>query len=296
MAAPSSSKSGGDSGSPGKKRALDEGPPPSLFTGQLKGLNEHFVLDEAGTAMMVPSLCSVRRILLVFLRHFGCRFCHQQVNAIRQLIQPHLLKHGVKTVLVSIGTPEQIAKFKSQTAFEGEIYVDPMPDAPAAYKGFGLCGGKQRIFNDDGELHWHIQELAEAAAAAGFEDGGYGSGDVPYTGDIFQVGGMFVMDRDACMFAHRSAFPGDLPEVADVLEAATGLKPDGSPTTATWPAWETPCTEMVVPPQPAPAPAMAAPRVAMPRVAEPKASKCTKPPAPRVADSKPPKYRRTQQR
>ena len=55
---------------------------------------------------------------------------------------------------------------------------------------------------------------------------------------------MFVFERDSCLFAHRSAFAGDLPDIGTVVEAATGARPDGTPSTvAAWPGWDAECDE-----------------------------------------------------
>jgi len=223
------------------------GPQPWEFTprprleGSLAGLNDFFVLDELHGTVMIPSLFSHRKILLVFLRHFGCRFCRQQVHAIRECVQPVLRRNGCEVVLVALGVPAQIPAFREETGFDGEIYVDPLPDSPVAYRGFGLCGGKDRLIDDAGELLPHVQAKGALAAAAGFGDGGYGTGASPYTGDVFQVGGMFVLEHDACFYAHRSAYAGDVPDISVIVEASTGLRADGEPSTVVWPGWETEC-------------------------------------------------------
>ena len=51
--------------------------------------------------------------------------------------------------MVWFGVPQQIAKFRKETTFDGEIYVDPQPDLPVAYKGFKLCGGRERLLDSN---------------------------------------------------------------------------------------------------------------------------------------------------
>ena len=55
------------------------------------------------------SLWDGRRIILCFVRHLGCAFCHQQVAAL-QAISAKLAEDDVHVVVVSLGTKTQ-AKF-----------------------------------------------------------------------------------------------------------------------------------------------------------------------------------------
>jgi len=215
--------------------------PPLVLSGELSSLNDLFLLDELEMTVLVPTLFSHRRILLVFLRHFGCRFCRMQTHAIRTGIQPLLRQRGVEVVLVSIGTAAQIAQFKAETGFDGEVYVDPRPDFPVAYKGFKLTQGKQMFFNENGAPRPHFVSAAAAAIEQGFIDGGYPSADSPYTGDVWQVGGMFVLERERCLFAHRSAYPGDFPEVDAVIQAASSSQAEDA-ASRIFPGWDTPPT------------------------------------------------------
>jgi len=214
--------------------------PHQQLSGELKPLNNLFLLDEHAGTVLVPSLFSHRRVLLVFLRHFGCRFCRMQTLAIQTGVQPLLRRRGVEVILVSIGTPSQIAQFKVETGFDGEVYVDPRPDYPVAYSGFKLSRGRGLFFDDDGATRPYVVSRGQAALDAGHVDGGYPNGESAFTGDIWQVGGMFVLESERCLWAHRSAFVGDSPEVETIVEAATGARLDGTPTSRIFPGWDAP--------------------------------------------------------
>jgi len=69
-----------------------------------------------------------------------------------------------------------------------------------------------------------------AVLAAGGEDAGYlKGGDGRWPGDIFQVGGVFVLGPgNACEYAYRSQYAGDHPDINDVFAAATGLTSTGA--------------------------------------------------------------------
>jgi len=192
--------------------------------------------DEHGTVVDMPSLWRDRRILLVFLRHFGCRFCKQQVHAVK-MVHDQLRESGTEVVIVSLGTPEQIGRFRADVTLPEsiEVYVDPEPDTPVAYAAFKLRSSRDFVVG-----HPRVAELGAKALEEGFRDGGYPTADgAPYTGDVFQVGGVFVLGQgNTCDYAFRSSYAGDHPNPSDLLEAATGLRADGSeftyPTTARW--------------------------------------------------------------
>merc|ERR1719424_2387045 len=82
-------------------------------------MSDVIVLDEQGTEHELTSLWSSRRVLLVFLRHFGCRFCKQQVDMLN-MVAPTLKEHDCEVVLVSLGTSEQITKFRAEMEWSGE--------------------------------------------------------------------------------------------------------------------------------------------------------------------------------
>ncbi|KAL1523413.1 hypothetical protein AB1Y20_018353 [Prymnesium parvum] len=204
-------------------------------------VDDVIVLDEDGAPHELPSLWRERRILLVFLRHLGCRFCRQQVALLRS-VQPELRRHGVEVVLVSIGTPPQLRAFKAESGFEGLAFVDPSPETPLVYASFQLRRGEGLVGGTE-----EGRAKGEEALAAGFVDGGYPTpegvrdftGDGKYTGDVFQVGGVFVLGAgNTCDFAYRSSFAGDHPDPAAILEAVTGVRADGSkyvyPSTSSW--------------------------------------------------------------
>jgi peroxiredoxin len=198
------------------------------------------VLDHRGHSIDVPSLWRTRRILLVFLRHFGCRFCKQQVQSLKA-VASRLREAGTDIVLISLGTPGQISRFREemQLTDEMEIYVDSKPDAPVAHAAFKLRSSHDLVANPS------TQALGQKALDQGFTDGGYGDGGTftspvgPYTGDVFQIGGVFILgEGNLCEFAFRSKHAGDHPTSAAILEAVTGVSADGAeimyPATGAW--------------------------------------------------------------
>ena len=94
----------------------------------------------------------------------------------------------VTCIVVTIGRCEDIAKFREETEFSGEIYVDADLHTPRCYSTMKLRNGQEYLL--DPKTSEFLPSTAEAAARAnenGFADGGYGNDDSPYTGDVFQV-------------------------------------------------------------------------------------------------------------
>jgi len=201
----------------------------------MKAMNSLVVLNAEGEAISVPTLWQKRRIILVFLRHFGCRFCKQQVRTMK-VVQLRLKEAGTEVVLVSLGTPDQIERYRKELDIPAciEVYVDPEPDAPVAYAAFKLQSGRNLVLE-----HARVAELGSHALAEGNTDGGYASPTGPYTGSVFQVGGVFVLGAgNVCDYAYRSSYAGDHPNAAALLEAAAGITTHGMeytyPTTTAW--------------------------------------------------------------
>lgn len=127
----------------------------------------------------------------------GCRFCREQVSELKK-IQPKLVKQGLAVGIITVGKFEDIAKFKQENGFTGEVYVDSSLFYPECYKTMKLGNGMQYLFakddskapNSDGSPGQFLPETQEAAARAvgkGFSDGGYGTPDSEFTGDTLQV-------------------------------------------------------------------------------------------------------------
>ena len=151
------------------------------------------VIDEQGNQRSLFSLWETRKVVLVFTRHMGCRFCKEQISELKR-IQPNLEKHGLSAGVITVGKFEDIPRFRAETQFTGEVYVDASLFAPECYKTMKLGNGAQYLFapeSTDGSTERQFlpetQEAAVRAAEGGFEDGGYGSDDSPYTGDTLQV-------------------------------------------------------------------------------------------------------------
>lgn len=149
------------------------------------------VLDECGQTRALISLWERRKLVLVFVRHMGCRFCREQISELNK-VQPLLRDNGVALGVITVGNYKDIPRFKEENMFAGEVYVDTNLFAPECYKLMKLANGMEYLFSSDHsreekEFLPETQEAAIRAASKGFVDGGFGTPDSEFTGDTLQV-------------------------------------------------------------------------------------------------------------
>eukprot|EP00756_Hemistasia_phaeocysticola_P041728 Hpha_TRINITY_DN16931_c1_g3::TRINITY_DN16931_c1_g3_i1::g.53439::m.53439 len=201
--------------------------PRTLNPAEGKQVLEHKVVDEKGVEHNLVDVWADRKVVVVFLRHLGCRFCKQLTAAAIKFrerveeVKDRLTEDNQDTevVIFSIGRSEDVAKWRSETGWKGELYLDPDPMSPATYRFFAFLR-QEDLLGD--------QRVAEAAAAAGAE--GYKDWPQPWTADIKQSGGLFVLGPGSvCDFAFRSEYAGHHPPMDYVFQIVTGLFPDGKP-------------------------------------------------------------------
>jgi peroxiredoxin len=165
------------------------------------------VLTRDGKPMRLRDIWGSTPVVHVFLRHFGCLFCHQMVADVLEA-SPRIAARGGHVVLVGCGTPEQAAKFARAKGIprEGvELFCDPGREA---YDSAALERGWAKTFFDTG---------AHRAYAGARKEGHHITG---VAGDIAQLGGVFVIAPPSRMlYEHRSRFAGDHPDADAIVEA-----------------------------------------------------------------------------
>jgi hypothetical protein len=119
---------------------------------------------------------------------------------------------GVNVVAVGLGEPKHAAYFGPRLAPSVVCLTRPTPEAHFAY-GIGRAGTESLV--QPGML-----SAALKAAAGGHMQG-------KSTGDARVLSGTFVVDRAGMTrFAHYARFPGDDPQIEDILRAAEALRPE----------------------------------------------------------------------
>lgn len=180
-----------------------------------------------------------RKVVCCFLRHFGCRFCHQQLAGLNSIYDK--LKSAdppISLVAIGFGNEKEAKDILEKVKFKGELYVDRNENEPLIYKVFRLKGANETLFTKDGPskgLRPEVAKLGQAALDSGFTDG---KADKDM-GILTRVGGCFVLGPgNTCDYAHRSRFAGDHAPLDEVLCAATGMKDNDTsytyPSTEAW--------------------------------------------------------------
>lgn len=178
------------------------------------------VLDVGGSPVRLESLWADRPVALVFVRHFGCLFCQQQVDAL-QKARERLERDGARVVVIGQGSPEDAREFRDANGVTLPLYVDP---SRASYCAVGLKRG-----------FWSTLGPGAVARAVSALTSGYRQRRS--SGDVLQQGGVVVMGpggREFYRYASREA--GDHPSIGKlqrVLDvAARQPAPRGGPARA----------------------------------------------------------------
>lgn len=104
-------------------------------------LSEMLKRFETHSGKSLKSLSDEQPLLLVFLRHFGCVFCHETLNILRDQ-RTEIAAEQVQLVLVHMGTPEEAQRqWSAHNLQEVEYTSDP---GEKLYRAFRLKKGSFR--------------------------------------------------------------------------------------------------------------------------------------------------------
>lgn len=170
-------------------------------------LDDIAVFDTEGETVRLGSLWADRPAVLVFVRHFGCLFCRQQVND----FLPYLAGFDAARaalVIVGNGTVAQARAFRDHQRLPVPLYTDP---SGISYCAVGMRSGIGTVMRPA------VIVRSLVAMARGFRQ-------TRVAGNPLQQGGV-VMVRPGGVEHYRyiSRSAGDHPSPADVLRAAAGL-------------------------------------------------------------------------
>lgn len=165
------------------------------------------VLAVDGYCLRVRDAWGNKPTVHVFLRQFGCLFCHQTV-AEMIAITPDVVAAGGHVVMVGCGSVEHALRFardKRLPRVGVSIYTDP---SRTSYEVASLERGYERTFFNPDSLRAYARARADGHRITGV------------AGDIPQLGGVFVIEPPARLrYAHRSRFAGDHPSGEAVVAA-----------------------------------------------------------------------------
>ncbi len=160
--------------------------------------------EDDGVPVSLGAFWAERPVVLVFVRHFGCVFCREQVNQLKKYV-PEIRARGAEMVIVGSGDEASAAVFRENLALDVPILVDP---DLVSYRTAGLRR----------DLLAALSPKRVRNAWRAFKDG-YRPRRLQ--GDPLQQGGVFVIGAggEDVLFAHASEVPGDHPDPLAVLGA-----------------------------------------------------------------------------
>ncbi len=114
---------------------------------------------------------------------------------------------GLELVVIGNGAAHWVAGFREQTGYDGKLYIDA---SMASYDAVGFEHSLAKVLTVRSASAWF------RATRKGFRNG-------VIQGDAAQLGGvLLVRPPDQLVYAYRSEFAGDHPDIDDVLAAARG--------------------------------------------------------------------------
>jgi peroxiredoxin len=175
-----------------------------------RALADAVVLDRASREKKLGAFWTDAPAILLFLRHFGCIGCAQQVTELSPRLD-ELQAAGVRTVLVGNGAPEMIDAFVERHALgdkKCEIVTDP---SLAAFRAAGLVRSAWSTIG--------FRAIVDAARALA-----EGHRQPRIEGDRWQQGGALLCDAGGrVVLYHRNVSIGDHVPAADLVDAALAL-------------------------------------------------------------------------
>lgn len=161
------------------------------------------LMDTQGMPVRLGSLIERSPVLFVFVRHFGCVFCKEQVADVIAR-RTDFAARGVEPVVVGHGTVEEAQAFAAAHAAGLRVFTDPTREA---YCAVGMKRGLGT------SMSVGVVKRAARAYARGFRQ-------TRTQGDALQQGGVILLAPDGRMlFEFISDEAGEHPSLDDVLAA-----------------------------------------------------------------------------
>jgi peroxiredoxin len=165
------------------------------------------LMDRTGTAFDFRTLYAEHPAVIVFLRHFGCYGCSEQVaELIPRLAE--LAELGFATALIGNGEPEHIGPFALRHGLDDKsvrVLTDP------SLESFRRAGLDRSFWKTFGPV---AARDAVRALLAGHTRPGT-------EGDLYQQGGALVVDELGTLrFYHRNPSLGGHASTVELVDAA----------------------------------------------------------------------------
>jgi hypothetical protein len=175
-----------------------------------RALGAATVLDIDGTPVRLADQWRDHPAVIVWLRHFGCVFCREQVAEVRAN-RGDIEALGAGIAFVGNGTARAAGWFQKRFAADSTVLTDP---DLVSYKAIGARSG---LLTTVGPQAW----------GAGIRALRSGARQSITKGHPYQQGGLVVIaPGNKVLYQHISSAAGDhapIPAVIDALEAAAAL-------------------------------------------------------------------------
>jgi peroxiredoxin len=159
------------------------------------------VFDAAGRHVRLGELWAERTAVLLFVRHFGCVFCRQQVAAFMPWVG-RIRSARAEVFVIGHGSVDEARAFGQECQLAVPLLTDPSRES---YCALEMRRGAATVF------HPSVVARAVSAFAAGFRQS-------KTAGDPLQQGGVVVMGPGGIeRYRHISRFAGDHPGPAEIL-------------------------------------------------------------------------------
>jgi peroxiredoxin len=165
--------------------------------------------DTAGSPTRLGTLWLEQPTVLLFVRHFGCLFCREQLAEAERHAE-QLSQLGAKLVVIGNGSVEEARSFVDELGTEAQVLTDPARESYCAI-------GMQRSV---------VSSVNPRTVAHAFRAWRKGHRQRAVAGDPFQQGGVVVIAPDGDeVFRFVSAHAGEHPDFELVLQALSELEP-----------------------------------------------------------------------
>jgi AhpC/TSA antioxidant enzyme len=175
-----------------------------------RALGAATVLDTTGSAVQLAREWADHPAVIVWLRHFGCVFCREQVAEIRAN-RGAIEALGGGIAFVGNGSARAAAWFQQRYAADSTVLTDP---ELVSYRAIGARSGL-------------LSTLGPGAWGAGIRAFRSGARQSTTKGHAYQQGGLVVMAPGSrVLYQHVSRAAGDhapVPDVLAALEAARAI-------------------------------------------------------------------------
>ena len=149
------------------------------------------VLSRSGEPVVFEKLYQGNTTLVVFVRHFGCKFCRERIAQLGATTSA-LDALGVKTCVVGNGTPLMAESFAEDLNLTIPLYTDP------SRKTYALAGMNRKF------------GLGVASIGHALRSWRSGHRQGAVAGDVWQQGGLLAITPDGTVLeSHEDEGAGD---------------------------------------------------------------------------------------